>query len=117
MVPEVPRSIAANKVVAATIDSHDTMIVRDCCICQRATHSIEVDSIDSDSNLVAGKLLETRVGRCGEWANCFTLCCIAMGLEARYVLDWTDHVWTEVYIDQRWLHADSCEVSIDLLHR
>ena len=53
MVPEVPRSIAANnKVVAATIDSRDTMIVRHCCISQRATRSIELVSIDSDSNLV-----------------------------------------------------------------
>lgn len=61
------------------------------------------------------KLLEWRQGRCGEWANCFTLICRALGYEARHCHDWTDHVWTEIYSDtlQRWLHADSCEQALD----
>jgi peptide-N4-(N-acetyl-beta-glucosaminyl)asparagine amidase len=55
------------------------------------------------------KLLETRQGRCGEYANLFGLYCRASGFETRYVSDWTDHVWIEVLVGDEWIMADSCE--------
>lgn len=37
--------------------------------------------------------------------------CRALGFDTRHVLDWTDHVWVEVFseAENRWLHVDPCE--------
>lgn len=41
-------------------------------------------------------LLETRKGRCGEYANCFTFFCRCLNYDARLIHGNFDHVWTEV---------------------
>lgn len=58
------------------------------------------------------KLVQTRKGRCGEFANCFYAVLKALGLvPVRYVWCQEDHVWTEYYSQnyRRWIHLDSCE--------
>lgn len=51
------------------------------------------------------------MGRCGEWANCFSLLLRSLDYDIRFVNDWKDHVWVEVYSqrNERWLHCDPCE--------
>ncbi|XP_011052920.1 PREDICTED: peptide-N(4)-(N-acetyl-beta-glucosaminyl)asparagine amidase isoform X2 [Acromyrmex echinatior] len=60
-------------------------------------------------------LLILRRGRCGEWANVFTLLCRSLGYDARFICDETDHVWTEIWSasNKRWIHVDPCENIID----
>lgn len=59
-----------------------------CDICKHTTNFIRYQ----DPKI----LLKTRRGRCGEWANTFTLLCCSLGWDARIVYDCADHVWTEV---------------------
>lgn len=61
------------------------------------------------------KLLETKKGRCGEYANLFGAICRSIGFETRYIVDFTDHVWVEVWSNEsnRWIMADGAEGIID----
>ena len=59
------------------------------------------------------KLFETQIGRSQEWANCFTAICVALGYPSRKIFDFTDHAWTEIWLEDRWVHVDPSEESFD----
>lgn len=53
--------------------------------CKKCGNSTRLPRYNSPAHL-----LDSRTGRCGEWANALTLCCLTLGLEARLATDWTD---------------------------
>ena len=61
------------------------------------------------------KLLQTKTGRCGEWANLFGAILYACGFKTRFVSNYEDHVWDEFYNEEekRWIHVDPCEEAYD----
>jgi hypothetical protein len=70
----------------------------------------------------AQAIIQHKRGRCGEYSTLMYRLLRALGLEARWVVDWADHVWAEVLLveghkdKQRWVHIDPCEAAVDQNH-
>jgi len=82
--------------------------------CQKCNQYVEFARINNPVSL-----LSTRLGRCGEWVNCFLLILTALigdGKDRiRYVWNNEDHVWCEYYSFglKKWVHLDPCEGVFD----
>lgn len=61
----------------------------------------------------AKHVVEARQGRCGEYSVLLFAILRALGQEARWVVDWADHVWAEIRLQGRWIHLDPCEAAVD----
>jgi peptide-N4-(N-acetyl-beta-glucosaminyl)asparagine amidase len=53
------------------------------------------------------KIAKTRYGRCGEWSILFGAVLNSMSIKSRIAFDYLDHCWNEMYLDNKWFHADS----------
>jgi hypothetical protein len=60
-------------------------------------------------------VIENQRGRCGEYSMLLYRILRALDHEARWVVDWADHVWAEVALGdrRRWVHLDPCEAAVD----
>ncbi|GKY98808.1 hypothetical protein MPSEU_000836900 [Mayamaea pseudoterrestris] len=66
----------------------------------------------------ARHVLESRRGRCGEYSMLLYRILRALNYHCRWVVDWADHVWAEVAMEDadgvsRWVHLDPCEAAVD----
>ena len=62
---------------------------------------------------LASRVMSNQRGRCGEYSFLMMRFLRALGHEARWVVDWADHVWVEIRLDGRWVHVDPCEAALD----
>jgi len=53
------------------------------------------------------------MGQCEEFSRAGHALLGFLGYEVRYVLDFTDHVWIEIKMDGKWIHADPSEGAMD----
>lgn len=76
--------------------------------CHRCEHISRFPRYNS-----AASVMTSQRGRCGEYSMLMLRFFRALGYEARWVVDWSDHVWAEVQLGDRWVHVDPCEAAID----
>jgi len=63
--------------------------------------------------LAAAETLRRRKGRCSEYSILLYRILRILGHKSRWIVDWANHVWVEVWMEGRWVHLDPCEASID----
>lgn len=63
--------------------------------------------------LAAMEITRRRRGRCSEYSLLMYRILRVCGHKSRWIVDWANHVWVEVWMDNRWVHLDPCEASID----
>lgn len=66
------------------------------------------------------KIIGFEKGRCGEYSILLYRILRSLNHQARWVVDWSDHVWAECLFegegrdgDSRWVHLDPCEAAVD----
>ena len=69
----------------------------------------------------AASVLRSQRGRCGEYSMLLYRMLRALGHHTRWVVDWADHVWAEIHLDNNndddddatsWIHLDPCEAAV-----
>lgn len=84
-----------------------------CHKCQSYTRFPRYNSISS--------IVQYGKGRCGEYSILLYRTLRDLGHHARWVVDWSDHVWVECWAGEenlvsgqgRWIHLDPCEAACD----